>query len=102
MRAPFTAIALAAALGFAAAPAHANPRTDRIRKLVVQSGPARLNQWLDYERDIRADYEKAFGEAPGALLTIGIMTDTDNTRSSTTAWYGPVQLGAAPQAARPR
>ena len=79
-----------------------NPRTDRIRKLVVQSGPARLNQWLDYERDIRADYEKAFGEAPGALLAIGIMTDTDNTRSSTTAWYGPVQLGAAPQAARPR
>jgi hypothetical protein len=29
------------------------------------------------------------------LLAIGIMTDTDNTRSSTTAWYGPVQLGAA-------
>jgi hypothetical protein len=58
-----------------------------------------LNQWLDYERDIRADYEKAFGEAPGALVGIGIMTDSDNTRSSTTAWYGPVQLGAAPQAA---
>ena len=30
VRAPFTAIALAAALALAAAPAHANPRTDRI------------------------------------------------------------------------
>lgn len=74
-----------------------NPRTDRIRKLVVESGPDKLNRWLDYERDIRADYEKAFGEAPGALVGIGIMTDTDNTRSSTAAWYGPVQLPSAKQ-----
>jgi hypothetical protein len=72
-----------------------NPRTDRIRKLVVESGADRLRQWVDYERDIRADYEKAFGEAPGALIGIGIMTDSDNTRSSTQAWYGPVTLGAA-------
>ena len=69
-----------------------NPRTDRIRKLVLESGPQQLGRWLDYERDIRADYEKAFGEAPGALLAIGIMTDTDNTRGSTLAWYGPVTL----------
>lgn len=69
----------------------ASPRTDRIRTLVVQSGPGGLDRWIDYERNIRADFEKAFGEAPGALVGIGIMTDTDNTRSSTQAWYGPVQ-----------
>lgn len=69
-----------------------NPRTDRIRKLVLESGPARLGRWLDYERDIRADYEKAFGEAPGALVGIAIMTDSDNTRQKTKAWYGPVSL----------
>lgn len=71
-----------------------NSRTDRVRKLVLESGPDKLNRWLDYERDICADYQKAFGEAPGALLAIGIMTDTDNTRASTTAWYGPVTLAA--------
>ncbi len=69
-----------------------NPRTDRIRKLVVESGAGKLRQWVDYERNIRADYEKAFGEAPGALVGIGIMTDSDNTRSTTSAWYGPVTL----------
>jgi hypothetical protein len=69
-----------------------NTRTDRIRKLVIESGPARLDRWLDYERDIRADYEKAFGEAPGALVGIAIMTDSDNTRQKTSAWYGPVSL----------
>ena len=70
-------------------------RTERIRKLVLESGPDRLNRWLDYERDIRADFVAAFGEEPGRLIAVGIMTDTDNTRSSTQAWYGPVVLGTA-------
>ena len=69
-----------------------NPRTDRIRKLVVESGTAHLNQWRDYERHIAADFEQAFGEPPGNLLGIGLMTDTDNTRSHSQAWYGPVTL----------
>ncbi len=70
----------------------ASPRTDRIRRLVVESGPHRLNQWLDYERDIRADYEHAFGEKPGALVSIAIMTDSDNTHSQARAWYGPLRF----------
>jgi hypothetical protein len=70
----------------------ANPRTDRIQKIVVESGAHRLKHWQDYERNIRADFEKAFGEPPGALVAIGLMTDSDNTRSSARAWYGDVQL----------
>jgi len=69
-----------------------NPRTDRIRKLAVESGAERVGQWLRYRRDIRADFQKAFGEAPGALLGVAIMTDTDNTRSTTRAWYGTIRL----------
>jgi hypothetical protein len=69
-----------------------NPRTDRIRKLVVESGGENLNRWLDYERDVRADFEKAFGEAPGNLVGVGIMTDTDNTQSDIRAWYGTLTL----------
>jgi hypothetical protein len=78
-----------------------NPRTDRIRKLVVQSGPQKLKQWLDYERNIKADFERAFGEAPGALVGIALMTDTDNTRSSATAYYGPVSLHTPTQPLAP-
>lgn len=77
-----------------------SPRTDRIRKLVVESGGNNLNQWLDYERDIRADFEKAFGEPPGALLAIGIMTDTDNTHSTTRAWYGQLRLASVNRRAK--
>jgi len=69
-----------------------NPRTSRIRKVVVESGATNLGRWLDYERDVRADYERAFGEPPGALRGVALMTDSDNTRSVTRAWYGAVRL----------
>lgn len=69
-----------------------NPRTDRIRKLVIESGPQGLRQWRNYRRDIRADFEAAFSEAPGKLVGIGIMTDSDNTQSQTQAWYGKISL----------
>jgi hypothetical protein len=59
---------------------------------VVETCASRLNQWITYERNIRADYEKAFGEPPGALIGIGLMTDSDNTRSQAQAWYGPIAL----------
>lgn len=71
-----------------------NPRTDRVRKMVVESGAKGLSRWLNYNRNIRADFEKAFGEPPGALVGIGLMTDTDNTRTKTRAWYGPLNLTA--------
>ncbi len=69
-----------------------NPHTDRIRKLPLESGPDKLNRWMDYERAVRADFVKAFGEEPGVLTSISIMTDTDNTKSIARAWYGPITL----------
>jgi len=72
-----------------------NPRTDRIRQMVVESGAQGLSRWHFYERNIRADFERAFGEPPGALVGIGIMTDTDNTRSNARVLYGQLDLTPA-------
>ena len=69
-----------------------NPHTDRVRKLPLESGAGKLNHWMNYERDVRADFLQAFGEEPGTLTSLSIMTDTDNTRSVARAWYGPVSL----------
>ena len=69
-----------------------NPRSDRIRKIVVDSGPAELRRWRDHRRDLAADYRLAFGEAPGALTSIAVMTDSDNMRSNAQAWYGSIDL----------
>jgi hypothetical protein len=69
-----------------------NPRTDRVRKWVLESGSKHLKQWRHYQRDIRADFETAFGEPPGALVALAIMTDSDNTQSHVRAWYGDIWL----------
>ena len=69
-----------------------NPRTDRIRKIVVDSGPTELRRWREHRRDVAADFRRAFGEEPGPLVAIAVMTDSDNTRSRARAWYGPVTL----------
>ena len=72
-----------------------NPRTDRIRKLVLDSGTAEVGRWRDHVRDVRADFRQAFGEEPGPLRLVGLMTDTDNTESALTAWYGALSLERA-------
>ncbi|MBV8036836.1 DUF3047 domain-containing protein [Roseateles sp.] len=69
-----------------------NPRSDRIRKIVVDSGPTELRRWRDHRRDLAADFRLAFGEAPGPLISMAVMTDSDNTRASAHTWYGPVEL----------
>ncbi|WP_457447291.1 DUF3047 domain-containing protein [Roseateles sp. P5_E4] len=69
-----------------------NPRSDRIRKIVVDSGPAELRRWREHRRDLAADFRLAFGEAPGPLTSMAVMTDSDNSRASARTWYGPVEL----------
>ena len=69
-----------------------NQRSDRIRKIVLESGPVHLGRWRSYERDVRADYRRAFGEDPGALIGVAVMTDSDNTQSWAEAWYGEIRF----------
>ena len=69
-----------------------SPRTDRIRKIVIESGSQHLNEWRVYERDLKADFETAFHEPAGNLVGIGIMTDTDNTQSTVQSHYGPLTI----------
>ena len=67
-----------------------NPRSDRVRKIVVDSGTEATRRWREHRRDIAADYHRVFGEAPGRLIGVAVMTDADNTRSRTRAWYGRI------------
>lgn len=71
-----------------------SPRTDRVRKIVVESGAGRVGQWLDYQRDVVKDFREAFGEEPGPLIGIALMTDADNTGEQINAWYGALRLSS--------
>jgi hypothetical protein len=69
--------------------------TGRIKMVVAGSGRDRLGQWKQFERDYVADFERAFGELPGRLIGVGIMTDTDNTGAEIEAFYGDIELRGA-------
>ncbi len=67
-----------------------NPYTDRVIMIVVESGEEKLNQWVSEERNLYEDYKKAFGKEPPMISGVAIMTDTDNTGESATAYYGDI------------
>ena len=67
-----------------------SPYTDRVRIVVAESGGARVNRWLDMERNVAADFRAAFGEDAPAVRAVAIATDTDNTGEMVTAHYGDI------------
>jgi hypothetical protein len=67
-----------------------NAYTSRAMMIVIESGPQKLNEWISEERNVYEDYRKAFGEAPPMISGVAIMTDTDNTGESATAYYGDI------------
>lgn len=69
-----------------------NPYTDQTKMIVLQSGDASAGQWITEKRNLVDDYRAAFGRKPPPIMGIAIMTDTDNTGESTTAWYGDIRL----------
>lgn len=71
-----------------------NAFTDHAYMIAIESGPDRAGQWVSERRDVRADYLRAFGEEPGRVDAIAIMTDTDNTGAVATAWYGDIWFTA--------
>lgn len=70
----------------------ANPYTDKTVMVAVNSGSAQTGQWVKVERDIVADYRRAFGEPPPPIVGIAIMSDSDNTGETATAWYRDLVL----------
>ncbi len=69
-----------------------NAYTDRLRMIVVESGTAKLGEWQSYRRNVYEDYKRVFDEEPPDVSGIAIMTDTDNTGESATAYYGDIRL----------
>jgi hypothetical protein len=69
-----------------------NKYTSRLKIIVVDSGTQHLGEWRTHQRNIDEDFEKAFNEKSGRLIGMGIMTDTDNTKTSVKAIYGDIEI----------
>jgi len=69
-----------------------NPHTRRVQMVVASSGAAGVGAWQKLQRDVAADFRRAFREEPGRVLYYGVMSDTDNTGESVEAWYGEIEF----------
>lgn len=71
-----------------------NAFSDRTRMIAVDSGAGKTGRWTLHRRNIVTDYKQAFGHEPPQIIGIGIMSDSDNTGESATAWYGDISLSS--------
>jgi hypothetical protein len=80
----------------------ANAFTQRIRMVVLESGPTAVpGTWLSEHRNLLADYQSAFGREAGGLqpdvVGVAISADADNTGGHGLAYFADLDLqGAAP------
>jgi hypothetical protein len=70
--------------------------TSRIRMIAVSSDEEGAGRWQSYRRNLAEDYRRVFGEEPGRVTAIELMTDTDNTGAVAETFYGDLSLAPAP------
>lgn len=69
-----------------------SPYTDAAHLIVKRSGAG--SGWVEEQADIVADYRSAFASEPTPMLSVAIMSDTDNTCQDAIAYFADVRLTA--------
>ena len=71
-----------------------NAFTKNATMVAVQSGPELVGQWVTEKRNILEDIENFLDIDKTQIDAIAIMTDTDNSKQSATAYYGDIYFTA--------
>jgi hypothetical protein len=67
-----------------------NAFTDNATMVAVQSGDERVGEWVQEKRNILEDIKNLIGIDATSINAVAIMTDTDNSKQSATAYYGDI------------
>ena len=67
-----------------------NPKASMVTFVVVESGPARLGQWITEHRNVAADYRSIYGEIPPPPGVIALSIDSNDTRSHAESVVGAI------------
>ncbi|MDD5136701.1 MAG: DUF3047 domain-containing protein [Candidatus Omnitrophica bacterium] len=71
-----------------------SPYSKNIKLIVARSGGNQDKKWFQEDRDITADYMKAFGVKPEYNIgAVAFMTNTEHTGTSADAMYDEIKLG---------
>lgn len=65
-------------------------KTSTVTYMVLQSGPAKLGQWITERRNVAEDFKKIYGEEPENPGGLSISIDSDDTKSSSEAFVGTI------------
>ena len=65
-------------------------KSGTVQYVVVESGPAKLGQWITEQRNVVEDFKKIYGAEPDNPGAVSISIDSDDTRSSAEAFVGPL------------
>lgn len=65
---------------------------DNVMMLAVRNGEDR--GWICEKRNVRADWQRAFGEVPDRIDAVALMSDSDNSQKQTAAYYGDIWFTA--------
>jgi hypothetical protein len=66
--------------------------TDKAVHFVVRSGREESGRWWTEERDLLQDFREAFQDEPPEIVSVAVMTDTDDTGGLASACYGEILL----------
>ncbi|MFV1950693.1 MAG: DUF3047 domain-containing protein [Nitrospinota bacterium] len=67
-----------------------SPWNSKIMIVAVESGNENVGKWISEIRNVYEDYQNIFGEKPPKIDGIAIMTDTDGTGETVTAYYDDI------------
>jgi len=68
--------------------------TSNSKMVAMRSGDKEAGQWLKEKRNIYTDFKQLFGKEITKIHVIAIMSDSDNTKQSATAYYGDIYFSA--------
>ena len=58
--------------------------------VAVQSGDERVGEWVHEKRNVLDDIKNLLGIDATSIIAVAIMTDTDNSKQSASAYYGDI------------
>ena len=77
---------------FAVGAVRDNIYTKQAKIIVMQSGGAQKNKWVNERRNLRNDMQKQFKTTKGKITSIAISSDTDNTGETVTAAFADLHF----------
>jgi len=71
-----------------------NAFTGNAMMVAVRSGSADTGRWVQERRNVREDLKRLFGEDITHIDAVAVMTDSDNTGQSASAFYGDIYFAS--------